>query len=72
MFGAGARSWKTTTAAIAAAVSAIGAAVNAELDNDPETVANWMEVATVVIFAFGLLFARDADKSTEESVVKKG
>ena len=64
---AGMKNWKTTAAAIGAAVAAIGTAVNAEFDGDPSTVANWMEVITVAIFAAGLLFARDADKSTEES-----
>lgn len=67
---AGAKSWKTTAAAMGAAVSALGAAVNAEFDGDPETVANWMLAVSVSITAFGLLCARDADKSTEDSLLK--
>lgn len=63
----GFKNWKTTTAAIAAAVAAIGSAVAAQFDSDPATVANWSEVVTVVIFAVGLVMARDADKSTEQS-----
>jgi lysylphosphatidylglycerol synthetase-like protein (DUF2156 family) len=67
---AGMKNWKTTTAAIAAAVSAIAGAVVAITDSDPDTVANWSEVVPLVIFAVGLLFARDADKTSQSSGAK--
>ena len=71
MFGSVTKSWKTTAGAVGAALVAVGAAMTAEFDGDPDTVANWVEVVTVVIFAAGLLFARDADKSSADHELLK-
>lgn len=63
----GLRNWKTTTAAIAALISNIGLQVQHSLDSDPQTVADWSATIPLAIIAIGLMFGRDADKSTEES-----
>lgn len=70
MFKSGLTNRKTTLAAVAAALSAVFGALSAQFDADPATVANWAEVATVVFIAAGLLFARDADKTSENSGAK--
>lgn len=57
-------SWKTTAAAIAAAIGAIGTALAAMLDADPATLPDWGIVGTLVIASVGLFFARDNDKSS--------
>ena len=59
-------SWKTTTAGILGIVAAVATAVSAMLDNDPATVPNWSAVAAIASTGFGLLFARDNDKSSEQ------
>jgi hypothetical protein len=64
------KSWKTTVAGIAAAVAAIGTAVNAQFDNDPSTNAEWGLVIAAVSAAIGLFTARDNDKSSEDVDVR--
>ena len=54
--------WKTTTAAVAAAVAAVATAVSYMMDADPSTSANWTAVASTVAAAAGLFFAKDSDK----------
>lgn len=60
------KSWKTTTAAVAAIVAGIAAAVQAQLDGDASTVPDWSGVVPILIAAVGLLFARDNDKRSED------
>jgi hypothetical protein len=60
------KSWKTTTAAVAAIVAAIAAAVQAQWDGDASTVPDWSGVVPTLIAAVGLLFARDNDKRSED------
>lgn len=62
------KNWKTTTAAVLAALGAVAVAVAAVLDNDPTTTADWASVvqaigAAMAVFGFtaqGIL-AKDAD-----------
>lgn len=59
------KSWKTSTAGIAAIVVAVASCVQALFDGDPMTVPNYEVAIAAVISGLGLLFARDNDKSSE-------
>jgi uncharacterized membrane protein YidH (DUF202 family) len=62
--------WKTTSTALTAAGLALGSALVAQFDSDPETTANWPIVwATGATLAnsIGLLFARDGNKTSKQS-----
>jgi hypothetical protein len=60
------KSWKTTVCGILAALAGgITLVAIPILDNDPATVANWGAFGAALAAAFGLLFARDNDKSSE-------
>jgi hypothetical protein len=54
------RNWKTTMASIAALVAAVGTAVSAMYDGNPDTVPQWEVVVALAIASFGFWFARDA------------
>ena len=60
------KSWKTTVAGIAAIMAAVAGALAAELDGDPSTSANWAAVIAAVVAGFGLIAARDNDKTSED------
>lgn len=64
-------SWKTTIAGIAAAIATIASAVGATFDNDPSTVADWGIVTAALAAAYGLIKARDNDKTSEDVGAKK-
>lgn len=60
------KSWKTTAAGIAGILGMLGTALSAMLDNNPATVAQWEIVIPAIITSAGLLFARDANVSSEQ------
>ena len=65
-----ANSWKTTTVAVLLAIdSVIHAGMNL-LDSDPATNPDWNVVIALWIAAFGMLFSRDADKSSQDAGVR--
>lgn len=64
------KSWKTTLAGIGTILVPLGAALTAQFDGDPNTVANWGLVVTVAIGAIGLMLARDNDVSSEQAGAK--
>jgi hypothetical protein len=64
------KSWKTTTAGIAAAVAAIANALSNHFDGDPATTAEWGLVIAAVTAAIGLFKARDNDVSSEDEGVR--
>jgi hypothetical protein len=70
MFKAQLASWRTTLAACILAVDAILHAVSALLDGDATTNPDWNTVIVVLVAALGLLFARDANVSSQESGVR--
>lgn len=64
------KNWKTTGAGLAAILVAGGAALTALTDADPLTNPDWASLLAAIIAGVGLLFARDADKSSEQVGVK--
>ena len=60
-------SWRTTAAGIAAILTAVGAAMSALSDNDPQTVPDWGAVIAATIAGVGLRFARDNRVTSEEA-----
>lgn len=64
-------SWKTTSLGMATMVIAIGQAIQALLDGNPQTNPNYETVATAVAAGIGLMFARDNNKSSEDVGVKE-
>ena len=66
-------SWKTTAAAVAALLIAVGTAAEALLDDRPETIPDLqslMIAALALITAITGWFSRDADKSSQDSGVR--
>ena len=67
-------SWKTTLAAVAALLVAVGSAGEALLDDRPETVPDLQQLmiaALAVITALTAFFSRDADKSSQDAGIRK-
>ena len=64
------KSTKTTVIAFLIAGSALLTAVVAMIDEDPTTVANWNHVIELLLIAFGLLFARDSNVTSERAGAK--
>jgi len=60
-------SWRTSAAGIAAILTAVGAAMSALSDNDPQTMPDWGAVIAATIAGVGLLFARDNRVTSEEA-----
>lgn len=60
-------SWRTTTAGIAAIVTAVATAIGAMADNDPMTNPDWGAVVAAVFAGIGLLSARDNKVSSEQA-----
>ena len=63
-------SWRTTATACILALDAIGHAVSALIDSDPGTNPDWNTVIMLLVAAAGLLFARDANVSSQESGIR--
>ncbi len=61
---------KTTAAGVLAALSALFQALSAQFDSDPTTIPQWGVAVTAIMFAVGLIFARDNDVSSESAGAK--
>ena len=61
------KSWKTTTAGIAAIVAALATAVGALFDADPLSTPDWGAVAAAVMAGIGLIAARDNGVTSEQA-----
>lgn len=59
------KSWKTTVMGIATILSIVSGAAMAFLDGNPATNPDWTTIIAGVTTAFGLIFARDNDKTSE-------
>lgn len=64
------KSWKTTASGISAIVAAVAGAAQLLLDNNPATNPDWTAVIAAVTAGFGLIFARDNDKRSEDVLNK--
>jgi hypothetical protein len=64
------KSWKTSTAGIAAILTAVGGTLTALSDNNPATVPDYASLIAACIAGFGLLFSRDNDVSSEDAGAK--
>lgn len=64
------KSWKTTVAGVAAILTAVGAALTAIFDNDPNTVFDVATTSAAVMVGIGLILARDNNVSSEEAGAK--
>jgi anti-sigma-K factor RskA len=60
------RSWKTSTAGIAAAIAAIAGALNLVFDGNAATNPDWTAVIAAVVAGVGLAFARDNTVTSED------
>lgn len=52
--------WQTTVLGLAAILTAIGNAITAQLDDDPNTIPDWGMVLALLFAGLGLWRARDA------------
>jgi hypothetical protein len=64
------KSWKTTTAGIAAIVAALATALGALFDADPLTMPDWGAVGAAVMAGIGLIAARDNGVTSEQAGAK--
>jgi len=64
------KSWKTTASGVSAIIAAVAGAAQLMLDNNPSTNPDWTAVIAAVTAGFGLVFARDNDKRSEDVLNK--
>lgn len=64
------KSWKTTVTGIAAVLTAVGSALTALFDNDPNTTLDVTVTASAIMAGIGLIFARDNNVSSEDAGAK--
>lgn len=64
-------SWKTSLAGLGAVLGAVGVALKAHYDGDPNTIPDWGLVLPAVIAGFGLIFARDNNVTSEQANASK-
>lgn len=62
--------WKTTLTGVLTLVTVAADAALLMIDNDPATNPNWSVVIPAIVAAIGLIFARDANKSSQDSGVR--
>jgi ABC-type enterobactin transport system permease subunit len=60
-------SWKTTVGGIVAFIAILAPQMQTLLDNDAATNPDWNLIIAAASVLMAALFARDADKSTEDS-----
>ena len=63
--------WKTSLSGVVMILTAIGTALNAAQDGDPSTVIEWEILIPAIIAGVGLIFSRDADKTSEASAARR-
>lgn len=62
--------WRTTAAGIALILTALGTALTAISDDDPQTVVVLDTLITQLVVGWALIFARDGSVSSEKSGAK--
>lgn len=60
------KSIQTTAMGIALILIAVGTAMKSIVDGDPGTTVSWDTFVAEIVIAWGLLRAKDGDKSTED------
>ena len=63
--------WKTTIAGITAFLAVVSPQIQMLFDSDAATNPDWNLIIAAIGVLFAALFARDADKSTEQTIGKK-
>ena len=64
------KSWKTSMAGISVILIAVGGAIKSLTDNDPTTTIDIAALSAAFLAGFGLLFARDDNKSSKTIGIK--
>ena len=64
------RNYQTSIAGVAMILSAVGFALTALTDNDPDTIINLNMLLAQILGGIGLIFSRDADKSSKKTGVE--
>lgn len=64
------KSWKTSMAGISVILIAVGSAIKALTDNDPATTLDYAALSAAFLAGFGLMFARDDNKSSKTIGIK--
>ena len=62
--------WKTTLGGVGVVLTAIGVALNRAFDGDPETNVQIELLVVEIMAGLALIFARDGDKSSQDSGVR--
>jgi len=62
--------WKTSAVGVIQFVLVLLPQVSAQIDSNPETVADWNLVITAAVILLGLLTARDSDKSSQQNKIR--
>jgi putative effector of murein hydrolase len=60
-------SWKTTGLGLGTILAAVGTALAAYLDDDPESMPNIEILVTAITAGLGLIFARDNNVTSEKA-----
>jgi len=63
--------WKTTLCGVCIVLGVLSQVLLMTLDGDAETNPQWELVVPEILAGIALIFARDADKSSEESGISK-
>lgn len=64
------KSWRTSLFGAGGVVAIVGSTLNALFDGNPATTVDWVTVCAGLAPAIGLLFARDANVSSEAQGIK--
>lgn len=64
------KSWKTTVAGICTILATVATLVKAIVDGDPTTNPDWGVAIAAITTAFGLIFARDNNVTSETAGAK--
>jgi hypothetical protein len=64
------KNWRTSLWAILALIGNVLVAISAEIDGNPETIANWGQVTALLPIVVGLFLARDYNVRSEGTVIR--
>lgn len=59
--------WETSAMGVGAILTAVGAAITAMFDGNPDTHVNWSLLLPAVMAGIGLIRSRDANKTSRQS-----